>query len=491
MRHPLFHLPEHPQGTLQVEVQVMMANLIQQGLLTCGQQLPSCRHLATQLGISRNTVVIAYQKMVENGLIIAKERSGYYVNPDLDQTHFDYHPPTEPPSVNAILEKVKKRRALPSSLAIIRRPEDWYQYPYPFIYGQIDTALFPLNQWRECSRLALNRTTLDSWTTDSSYCDAPELIHQIKTHLLPRRGIYVADEQILITLGAQHALYLIGDLIGGAGSLVGMEDPGYPDARNIFHLTRNQFRYLPVDQEGMQVDKRLNGCDMVYITPSHQFPTTVTMSLERRKQLLEYAQHYNFMIIEDDYECEANYCQQPTPALKSLDESSHVIYVGSLSKSLFPGLRLGYLVAHPDIIYEARSLRGAMLRHPPTTIQATTAKFISFGHYDSLTRKTLNRYKKRWLLMQTLLEQHLPGLTLKTSFGGTAFWLEGKATFNASLFSEYVKQYGIIIEPGEACFSHAEEGRHCFRLGFSSITRPQIEQGIPLLGQLYRDFVRE
>src|SRR5947208_7972135 len=204
-----------------------------------------------------------------------------------------------------------------------------------------------------------------------------------------------------------------------------MEDPGYADARNIFLLRTSQVIGLPVDEQGMMDGAGLDSCNYVHVTPSHQFPTTVTMSLVRRQALLERAEQQDFVFIEDDYEAEINHLGRPTPALKSLDRNGRVIYVGSLSKTLAPGLRIGYLVAPKEVVAEARALRRLMLRHPRANNQRTTALFLSRGHYDSLLRREGVSLKQRWAAMQAALSRYLARCRFKPTAGGTAFWIEG------------------------------------------------------------------
>src|SRR5206468_12967572 len=247
-------------------------------------------------------------------------------------------------------------RHRPSTQRNIVKPRNWQDYKYPFIYGQFDPALFPISDWRECSRQALSLPAVREWASDSFTDDDPQLIEQIRTLLLPRRGVFVGPEEILLTVGAQHAIYLLANLLVDERSIVGMEDPGYADARNIFLLRTSQVIGLPVDEQGMMDGAGLDSCNYVHVTPSHQFPTTVTMSLVRRQALLERAEQQDFVFIEDDYEAEINHLGRPTPALKSLDRNGRVIYVGSLSKTLAPGLRIGYLVAPKEVVAEARAL---------------------------------------------------------------------------------------------------------------------------------------
>ena len=183
-------------------------------------------------------------------------------------------------------------------------------------------------------------------------------------------------EQILVTLGAQNALYLVAQLIVDSEKRVVIENPSYPDLRDILRKRTSNISELPVDDGGLVLDEAvLKGSDLVFITPSHQCPTTRTMPASRRRQLLGLASQHDLLIIEDDYEFEMNFLESATPALKSLDDEGRVIYVGSLSKSVFPGLRLGYLVAPESLIAEARALRHLMLRHPPGHAQRTLAYF--------------------------------------------------------------------------------------------------------------------
>ena len=275
-------------------------------------------------------------------------------------------------------------RVQPSGQTNIEKPTNWHDYPYPFIYGQADAALFPIAAWRDCMRQSMGRKWLDAWTNDHFAEDDRILIEQIRQRILTRRGILANPDEILVTLGAQNALYLLSSLLVKRGTTVAIENPGYPDIRNIFQLRTDNIRHVPVDSEGITLGPELMGSELVFVTPSHQYPTNATMSMARRKSLLEWAGDNNSLIIEDDYEFETNYEGEPTPALKSLDQGQRVLYVGSLSKSLMPGLRMGFMVAPAALIREARALRRLMLRHPPGNNQGVVALFLALGHHDTL-----------------------------------------------------------------------------------------------------------
>jgi len=483
MREQLFHLSGHPETTLQAQLREQLVSAILAGHIRPGGPVPSSRRLARQLGVSRNTVTLAYQHLVDDGYLVARERSGYYVSADVLAGRAPA--PPRPCAATAPPDWQRRLHLRPAAQRNIAKPRNWHRYPYPFIYGQVDPALFPLAEWRECCREALSLAAMQGWARDRVDGDDPLLIEELRTRVLPRRGVWARPEEILVTVGAQQALYLLARLLVGASDTVGVEDPGYVDARNIFAIQTRRLRPLAVDADGLVVDARLGGCRYVYATPSHQSPTTVTMSLARRRALLDAAARHDLVIVEDDYESETNFVGEPTPALKSLDANERVIYVGSLSKTLAPGLRLGFMVAPAELIREARALRRLMLRHPPANNQRTVALFLARGCHDSLVRRLSHAYRERWQAMGRSLARHLPESARAPTFGGTSYWVRGPAGLDARALARRAMARGILIEPGDVHFmGGASAPRNCFRLGFSSIPVDRIEPGIRELARL-------
>lgn len=491
MRDAIFHVDPVKLTTLQSQIRETLVSAILSGQIPADAPVPSTRIMAQRLKVSRNTVTLAYQTLATDGFLTPRERSGFYVSKDLTNLPSAARPNKpnaskveQNPEPYRALNFASRLRIIPSAQTNIAKPENWHDYPFPFIYGQSDPALFPIAEWRECMRQAMSRKWLDAWTDDRFTVDDPMLIEQIRQRILPRRGIQAGADEILITLGAQNALYLLASLLVKPNTAVGVEDPGYPDIRNIFNLMTNDVRPLTIDFEGLIPDEKLSGCELLFVTPSHQFPTNVTMSLERRRTLLDWANKSDAIIIEDDYEFETNYLGQATPALKSLDENGRVIYVGSLSKSLMPGLRMGFIVGPPELIKEARALRRLMLRHPPGNNQRVVALFLALGHHDMLISKLHRAYRNRWHVMKAAMETHFPGWTQSPGFGGTSYWVAGPRDLDSVKLAERALEQGVVIEPGAIYFADPAHRANHFRLGFSSLPAERIAPGIEILAKV-------
>ncbi len=487
MRDWLVHIRRNEHASLQTQIREALVSAILDGQLARDEPIPSTRKMAKSLGVSRNTVVLAYQGLLDDGYLMARERSGYYVSEKALETAVPQPASPKPRPAGPNLGWSKRLTMGPSRQANVSKPLDWQSYTYPFIYGQVDHTLFPLAEWRDCARQALGKKWLGSWTNDTWAHDDPLLVEQIRRRILPRRGIMASDDEILVTLGAQNALYLLTSLLVSPRTRVAMEEPGYPDIRNIFQLQTEHVSLIPVDAGGLSLTEELNAADLVFTTPSHQFPTTVTMPLERRMELLKRAAKRDFIIIEDDYEFETNYVNEPCPALKSLDDEGRVIYVGSLSKTLFPGLRLGFLVGPRELVAEARALRRLMVRHAPNNNQRTAALFLSLGHHDTLIRRLHRTYRTRWEIMGEALNRHMPDGSRAPTFGGTSFWVKGPESLDSEDLARTAAEKSILIEPGRINFGAIQPPRNFFRLAFSSIDEKKIEPGIKLLAGLIRE----
>ena len=474
---PHFVLPEQSTLGLRDQICEMVSSAITAQTLSPDKRLPSCRELADQLGVSRNTVFSAYGRLIELGLLVARDRSGYFVNPialsrespGLQEQHNDRTDSPSPIHLDSL------------GLEPVDNPLDLKNYPYPFIYNQIDPDLFPVDSWRECTRLALKSAKTSTWRDDSVESDSQQLSQQLRQRLLSSRGIYANEDEVLITLGSQNALFIIGAAFAHKNKPIAVEDPGYHYGRNALQLTGNQLIGVSIDDEGLIVPKIPNDCQLVFTTPSHQFPTMVTMSQARREQLLSAAAEQDFIIIEDDYEAEMNYFNARSRSLRSQDTNDRVIYIGSLSKTISPGIRVGFMVAHRDIIRQARIVRGVIMRHAPTIVQEVVALFFQLGYYDSHLRNIERRYKRRWQVMNDVINRHLGMLERTPTRGGTSFWLTGPREFNASKLGKRLRERGVLIDIGERYY--LKKNKRSFRLGFAFVPINKLEEGVQIIAE--------
>ncbi len=469
-----FFLAPGFQGTLQAQIQQLIAEGILSGRFRRGEKLPSSRKLATHLGVSRITVTLAYTELLANDYLTSRGRSGYYVSENAPVP-----PSFDPPKPRE--DRIDWTRALGRRFTggdTPDKPKDWASYRYPFVYGQTDPSLFDHANWRLCALQALGQKDFTALTSDYYDQDDPELVEFIARNTLPRRGIIARPEEILITLGAQNALWIAAQILLTQRRTAAIENPCYHALRDILNQSRCHVDAIDVDRDGLNPDLIPSEADVIFTTPSHQCPTTATMPMARRHALLKQAQDIDALVVEDDYEFEMSFLDAPSPALKSLDTEGRVIYVGSFSKSLFPGLRLGYLVGSEAFIREARALRASVLRHPPGHIQRTAAYFLSLGHYDALIRRIREALKTRRAVMQDAIDQS--GLTVagKGAFGGSSFWMRANTTVDTEILAAELKSEGVLIEPGHPFFAGDTPPKNFYRLGYSSIPSERIPEGV-------------
>ena len=472
-----FFLDTDAEGTLQARIQQMVAQGILAGRFRPGERLPSSRRMAQHLGVSRITVTLAYTELVADDYLTSKGRSGYFVSENAPEP--PAFPVQQPPN-----STVDWGRAIGSKFTSafgMEKPTDWASYKYSFIYGQADPTLFDSANWRLCALQTLGKRDFGAMTADYFDGDDPKLVEFIARQILPRRGILANQDEILVTMGAQNALWLSAQVLLNSRRRATIENPCYPALRTILTQAACQLSTVPVDRDGLPPELIPQGTDVVYTTPSHQCPTAATMPINRRKALLEKAEDEDFLIVEDDYEFEMSFLKAPSPSLKSLDQNGRVIYVGSFSKSLFPGLRLGYLVGPAPFIREARALRASVLRHPPGQMQRTVAYYLSRGHYDALVRRMSRAYQqRREVIDEAILEN---GLTVagQGTFGGSSIWMRAADHVNTHDLAAQLREKGVLIEPGAPFFDGPEPPQNYFRIAYSSIPSHRISDGISLI----------
>ncbi|WP_347268208.1 PLP-dependent aminotransferase family protein [Paracoccus sp. (in: a-proteobacteria)] len=476
----MFFRRDKDAGTLQARLAAAVVRAILETRAQPGTRLPSSRGLAGSLGISRMTVTLVYQELISQGYLETRARSGIMVAETVPHRRVRVE---RDPKAPGALDWSRWLAAAPPRQRVIRKPADWRDYRYPFIYGQCDPDIFDHNAWRDCARRAWGTRDFAELASDFYGADDPMLINYICANSLPRRGIHAEPDEVLVTLGAQNALFLAVELLARVDRLAVTEDPGYPDFAETLRRANSPTAFLPVDAGGLDPRLLPGGTRLVIVTPSHNIPTGATMPLSRRRELLARAAAQDFLIVEDDYDFEMSYLAPPEPALKSLDQSGRVIYVGSFSKSLFPGLRIGYMVAPAPLIARARALRAIMLRHPPNHLQRITAHFLALGHYDAHIVRLRGALKRRRALMEEALAQTPLRIAGAAPSGGSSLWIEAPGGIDSAALAGALQHDSVLIEPGEVFFETPPAPCPYFRLGYSTIREANIRPGIELIAR--------
>ncbi|NBA96051.1 PLP-dependent aminotransferase family protein [Pseudomonas sp. R5(2019)] len=490
----LFHLDFDHQRGLQEQLRESLVSTILGGGFPADEPLPSCRKLSQQLSISRNTVALVYESLLDNGYLVSRPRSGYYLHPDYCGAEFDdavlrfslerkqVH--CDEPGSERAPDWARRFKMLPSLKHGVLRPSNWPSFTYPFVYGQPIRDLFPLERWREVSRNTLRSERDQCWMHDRFDRDDEMLIEQLRTRVLPKRGIWARADEILVTLGSQNALYLLATLLMSKGVKVAIENPGFRDALSIFDLQGAQVQLQSVDDQGLVVDSRLDDCQYLYVTPGHQVPTGIAMSPVRRDELLRQIRQHDQVLIEDDYDAELNLDNHPLPALKASDSNGRVIYLSSLSKAFSPGLRIGYMVADAELINELRALRRLMYRHPPLNNQRMLAEFLAQGHYDAHLRRFREEHGRRREMLRKAVSEDLSCCRHVGSRGSSAFWLATPEGVDTQKLAWAAAQHSVLIESGAQFFFNQAPPVNFMRLGFHAVDAERIRPGIRKLADV-------
>lgn len=462
---------------------------IRSGSLTPNLPLPSSRELARELGLSRNTVNAAYQELLASGMIESHSRRGYFINAQmLGKKNSAGNPISGAESTVDWARHIRPR--LDAGMPEITKVKDWSSYPYPFVAGQVDESDFPRLGWSRALRDALDPPHLFYSVRDAVDEDDPYLLEVLCKRVLPARGIHAKPENILVTAGSQQGLDLLAQTVMGADTCVGVENPGYVDARHTFVRAGAGLRPLPVDENGLMLPENLDGIDLLYLTPSHHSPTNVTLSGERRRHILASTRQAGALIIEDDYDSEFRYRGKPTPALKALPGSDHVIYLGSFTKFLAPGLRMGYLVADAELVTELRNQRRYRIRHIPGHPQRAMALLIESGQYHRTISRRRTQLQRKWQVLTEALEEYMPW-PIHCPPGGVSIWIRGPVGLDCVQLEAAALKAGIVIERGDVFFDDPEANRNHFRLGFAAIEIDAIRNGIRELARVIENLTSE
>ncbi|MEM8640616.1 MAG: PLP-dependent aminotransferase family protein [Cyanobacteria bacterium P01_G01_bin.54] len=453
------------------------------------QQLPPSRVFAESLGISRVTVTQSYDQLVSEGYLETRRGAGTFVCAQLPETYLQTVAIAPETTASTALNQLSRFGTdLQTDLQTaqpLRGPDP--QCQINFRYGNPATELFPLSLWRRL----LNRhcqaspVLLDYGADGAGYLP---LRAAIADYLGRSRAVQCQPEQVIIVNGSQQALDLIARLTLDAGDWVAVEDPGYLGARYCFTGQGANLQPIPVDAEGLDVAALRqcpqHPCKLLYVTPSHQFPTGVTLSLARRLALLDWAQETGTLIVEDDYDGEYRYGDQPIPALQGLDRNHRVIYVGTFSKILFPALRLGYLVVPPAWISLMSRAKWLCDRHSPLLAQYALTDFLTEGHFERHIRRMRHRYnQRRQVLVQVLKEQFGDRVTILGENAGIHLMVKLTTTLTDEVMIQRAAAVDVGVMSAQGYYLRKPQAG-AFIFGYAQLDEAQIEQGIRALGRV-------
>jgi GntR family transcriptional regulator / MocR family aminotransferase len=463
------------------------------GKLKGGTKLPSSRTLADELGISRNTVRTTYAQLLAEGYLESILGGGTFVAQFLPDSFLKTSVPKPskrfkeslPTPLQVSRHTKAQLAALQMATALSLSREGLLR---PFNTATPALSEFPHKVWGRLVARHARRRPISSMTYQDLAGYRP-LRDVIAEHVTVARSVNCTPEQIVITSGAQGALNLAARVLLDPGDQVWLEDPGYPGAKGAFVGVGATIVPVPVDQEGLVVETgvaRAPRARLAFVTPSHQFPLGMTMSLSRRLALLEWAKSANAYILEDDYDSEYRFKGRPLAALQGLDEAGHVLYIGTFTKVLFPALRIGYLVLPQPLTEAFIVVRSIVDIHPPTLEQAALADFMAEGHFN----RHLRRMRKLYVERRDLILHALHGLPLRIDTPETGLncvvWLPDSAD-EMNLVRQAERQ-GLALWPISAFCSKPMPGKAVL-VGFGGYSnqelKPAARRLAKLLGKLY------
>jgi GntR family transcriptional regulator/MocR family aminotransferase len=466
-----FHVSLVGRKDLSGEIYHQIRRAILDGRLRPGDPLPPGRELARALTVSRATVTVAYERLAAGGFVTSRQGSGTFVSELVTP---------------AGREKARRR----SSGALQPRPVwDVMALPpafetdrFDFRTGRCDASLFPHSLWRRSVTWALRSGEAAAGVYEHPAGNR-DLRGAIARHIGISRGIRASADDIIVTNGTQQALDVLARVLLAPGDAIAVEDPSYGPPRQLFKTLGIRVVGVPVDRQGLVVDALPRGVRAVYVTPSHQFPLSVTMTLSRRQALLAWAERNNAAIIEDDYDSEFRFGGRPIEPLQTLDERGRVVYVGSFSKTMLPTLRLGFLVTPP-------SLRGALHKakfvcdwHSSTLTQTALARFIDEGAFARHVRRVSAIYRERHQILADAITrdfaEHLELIPSTTGLHLTALARRMSLDQIAEI-ARRAADRGVTVQL-LSIFAVNAISRAGLMLGYGAIPTADIEEGLRLL----------
>ncbi len=459
---------------LYMQIYRQIKEKIISGKIAEGTKLYSIRTLSNSLDVSTNTVNYAYQQLCLEGYITNKARSGFFVQRLDNQLLFNLRKH----NYNKNTENLKSKE--------YDKPNNTYKYN--FQYGKLSPNYFPIYLWRKILNQLLSLSTLENMVSYNERKGEEGLRTEIMNYLHTSRGVSCQLEQIIICSGTQSCLNLICQLLKEHSTDIAIEDPGYDGARVVF--INNELNVIPIslEDDGVKLSELKNSdAKIIYTTPSHQFPTGSVMPIQKRLKLLEWAIDNDSIIIEDDYDSELRYTGKPIPSMQSIDSKGRVIYIGTLSKSLSPALRISYMVLPEGLLKRYNDIFKKYVAYVPWLEQKTLEKFMNFGHWETHLRKICHSNKKKHdVLVHTINKLMGEKVIIHGKNAGLHVILEFKNGLSEKDLITRAKNHGVIVYPVSRYWIRLEEyTNNMILLGFSGMSEENIVKGINILNKAW------
>ncbi|WP_018150944.1 MocR-like pyridoxine biosynthesis transcription factor PdxR [Leeia oryzae] len=453
--------------------------------------LPSTRYLAGELGVSRTTVSLVFEQLAAEGYIELKQGARAKVAGE-----FSLKPDDKRGGVASIpsVDRLPRLSGMGEQLSQLSMDMKYRLEPvlYDFSYGDIAKANFPTRHWRQSLHAAMSSSPFTYDYQDPA--GLAVLRNALQGYLWRARGVNCDPDQIIITSGTQQALDIVARLFLDRQRRVALEDPCYKMAKNLFAASMAELIHIPVDEQGLMVDHLDTiKADLVYVTPSHQFPLGGTLPIERRMKLIDWARQHGSLIIEDDYDGEYRYDMKPISPLFNFSDADNVMYISSVSKILAPVIRLGFMVVPKGLVDVARKAKALLDRQSGVFEQIALSHFISNGHYERHIRQSRKHFADiRRRLLSGLTDVLGNDIRISGSAAGLhiVVWFNRIPKRDEAGFVAYLRSHSVGIYPVSGLFTqHQTTDCAGFVMGYSSIHADLIHPGLIRLQALYRAFV--
>ncbi|MCE7063463.1 PLP-dependent aminotransferase family protein [Dyadobacter sp. CY343] len=466
-----------------LQVAHKLINAIQRGVLANGAKLPGTRSLAEILEVHRKTVVAAYQELDAQGWIEMRPNKGTYVTYSSENRY----PGLKNFRAEDLVSYPRETGFAFEKSMLLDRPVSVSNVDLEFTDGLPDVRLAPMDKLAKAYSGVLRRKNNRKYLGYSHAEGNMYFREKLAGYLNNTRGLHIKAENILTTRGVQMGIYLASQLLINKGDRVVVADLSYYTANMIFQKAGAHILSIPVDEQGISVDALRKLCEttpvrLLYITPHHHYPTTVTLSAERRMELLGLSVKFGFIILEDDHDYDFHYNSSPVLPLASADRAGMVVYVGSFCKALAPGLRSGYLVAPADLITELGKFRRIIDRQGDLMMEQALGELLDEGEVQRHIKKAQKVYHQRRDLLETLLNAHLSDyLTFKSPPGGLAFWTEWRKDINLMRVSKACLKRNLHL-PQTLLFQTGKLS--AVRLGFGNMNEDEMREAILILSEV-------